>query len=169
MDTTLDGLRFRSDFDSGNMERVRKDPYGGYKLWIRPDCADNEAVGTNYRTWFHFSVGGGKQGETITLKLVNMNDKSNMYIRGMQPVMRSVPSDPKWRLLKTPVGWIESEYQAERDDLVWSRWHKPKLHTATCPCKDADQKGGHPERHSKQPMVPTINARAASPCCFFAA
>ena len=88
MRCTLGKFTFCSDFDSGNLHRVEvdsiedgnlQDQHGSnevgvasFKLWIARDCEggpnENEC-----RTWFNFSVSGGKAGDLLIFTIMNMN------------------------------------------------------------------------------------------------
>lgn len=74
MKCTIDEFTFSSDFDSGNCERVEKlfstSTCTFFKVWTKPDCYGTKFEATN-RTWFYFSVQGGKQGKFISVCITN--------------------------------------------------------------------------------------------------
>eukprot|EP01052_Picozoa_sp_SAG31_P008233 SAG31_NODE_412_length_15972_cov_3.590626_4_plen_264_part_00 len=88
---------FSSKFDSGNMARaeVDEDDDTEFNLWTNPDCAGKPYV-TTCRSWFYFSVRGGKAGDTIGLNIMNSNVQHKLYKKGYKPVWRSRTSNPNW-------------------------------------------------------------------------
>lgn len=146
-------LTLTSHQPQGNLEQVRANTSGGFDLWVRPDCAESDQVSTNYRTWFYFSVEGGAPGESVTLRIVNMNDKSKLYSKGMRPVVRTTPHRPLWRRLDHDIKYDAFDYDRETHDINWAEWHRRQHHSRGCPCRGAGRKEGHPGRFSQQPPV----------------
>jgi len=89
------GFTFDSKFDSGNLTKVIQLKDNVFEVRTRPDCADTEFETSN-RTWFHFSVRGGKQGNTIRLNIRGMNSQPGLYRQDYRPFVKCVPSHPKW-------------------------------------------------------------------------
>jgi hypothetical protein len=50
------------------------------------------ASGSNYRTWFYFSVTGVPRGETVIFSMRNMNNQGRLFKMGLKPVYRVLPS-----------------------------------------------------------------------------
>eukprot|EP00742_Colponemidia_sp_Colp-10_P008326 GILJ01009012.1.p1 GENE.GILJ01009012.1~~GILJ01009012.1.p1 ORF type:complete len:738 (-),score=110.50 GILJ01009012.1:196-2409(-) len=117
-----DPYTFSSDFDSGNMLRCERWSNEEYFLWTAPDAGSDK---TSYRTWFHFSVKGGRKGSTIFLTIKNLNQQNRLYNQGFKPVYRSMPNKPRWERVKgtctyQSVGTVNFEirfqYEFEHDD-----------------------------------------------------
>lgn len=68
----------------------------GYGIWVRPDCNGTEFE-TGNRTWFYFSVAGGRLGFTINLEIMNLNKQNLLFSSDMRPVVKAVPSSPEWQ------------------------------------------------------------------------
>ncbi|ODN06407.1 Cytosolic carboxypeptidase-like protein 5 [Orchesella cincta] len=104
---------FSSEFDSGNflkVEYVQSSPtpstsqysqpaYRNHdyevNIWTKPDCHGTKFENGN-RTWFYFSIRGGKSQETVKLNVLNLNKQVKLFAQGMQPVYRVLPEKPKW-------------------------------------------------------------------------
>uniref|UniRef100_A0A8C5L2C2 Cytosolic carboxypeptidase-like protein 5 n=1 Tax=Jaculus jaculus TaxID=51337 RepID=A0A8C5L2C2_JACJA len=123
MELRCGGLLFSSRFDSGNLAHVEKvetvssdgEGLGGgasaptgaiaaspdyeFNVWTRPDCAETEFENGN-RSWFYFSVRGGTQGKLIKINIMNMNKQSKLYSQGMAPLVRTLPSRPRWERIR---------------------------------------------------------------------
>ena len=105
MRTQLGPYLWRSDFDSGNMERVEF--VGAHSLestfspalLSTPDvfhCWLSSDPLSNYRVFFHCRVSGGRRGKTVHLVVRNLNNKKPLIGEGMRPVVRST-ANPAWR------------------------------------------------------------------------
>ncbi|CAM9301550.1 unnamed protein product, partial [Choristocarpus tenellus] len=109
--TVVNGLTFRSDFDSGNLMKVTRDEgqgagFGGlYHLWTARDCEGGPNTKRN-SSWFHFGVAGGERDDTITMRLMNLNNQLCLYKNGMTPVYRQASSS-YWTRLKQKVVYEE--------------------------------------------------------------
>ena len=90
------------------MEAV-DDACTSFELRTAPDCA-GQACETNYRTWFHFSVTGAQQDQTLQFAVLNLNPQSKMFVQGMKPSFR-VGAGPggKWERVPTEVTHTCSE------------------------------------------------------------
>lgn len=109
---------FSSCFDSGNMARaeVDEDDDTEFNIWTNPDCAGKPYV-TTCRSWFYFSVRGGKPGVTIGLTIMNSNVQQKLYKKNYRPVWRSRTSSPKWAAIPTKVNTFFDD-----DDEYRVRW-----------------------------------------------
>ena len=100
-----------SEFCSGNAASVEAvdDACTSFELRTAPDCA-GQACETNYRTWFHFSVTGAQQDQTLQFAVLNLNPQSKMFVQGMKPSFR-VGAGPggKWERVPTEVTHTCSE------------------------------------------------------------
>jgi hypothetical protein len=92
---------FSSNFDSGSLHNVKLTSRDNFDLWVAPDCAGTEYEKLAYRTWFYFSVAGGSLGRRITCTIRNMNNKDNLFRKGMAAVARALPSRPDWIRMPT--------------------------------------------------------------------
>jgi hypothetical protein len=103
-EVTLGELTFSSRFCSGNMARAEadEDEEDEYNVWTTPDCANSEWA-TTCRSWFHFAVRGGRQGQTIGITVMNSNVQNKLYKRGYKPVVSALVSSPKWRPVSSKV------------------------------------------------------------------
>jgi hypothetical protein len=66
----IDSIRFSSNFDNGNLNRVEKisNKSYEYRIWSAPDNAGSEYE-TKHCTWFYFTITGLPSG--VTVKLVS--------------------------------------------------------------------------------------------------
>lgn len=56
-------------------------------VWTRPDCHGTQYENGN-RTWFFFSVRGGKPSHILRLNVMNLNRQAKLFSQGMHPVIR---------------------------------------------------------------------------------
>ncbi|CAM9283901.1 unnamed protein product [Pylaiella littoralis] len=108
--TVVNGLTFRSTFDSGNLARValpaEQGGVGGvYKLWTARDCEGGPNAKRN-SSWFYFGVAGGSANQIITMRIMNLNNQYALYKYGMTPVFR-LSGNPNWARLKQKVVFEE--------------------------------------------------------------
>ena len=104
IEVQLGHLTFSSLICSGNMARaeIDEDEENEYNVWTTPDCANSEWA-TTCRSWFHFAVRGGRQGQTIGITVMNSNVQNKLYKRGYKPVVSALVSSPKWRPVSSKV------------------------------------------------------------------
>ncbi|CAM9542163.1 unnamed protein product, partial [Hapterophycus canaliculatus] len=108
--TVVNGLTFRSTFDSGNLARVilpaEQGGAGGiYQLWTARDCEGGPNAKRN-SSWFYFGVAGGSAKQIITMKIMNLSNQNTLYKHGMTPVFRS-SGNPNWARLKQKMTFEE--------------------------------------------------------------
>lgn len=69
-------LTFSSEFDSGNLKKVKFDDRSNeYHLYQTRDAQDT-AYEAPYTTWFHFNVKGAKPGQLAHFVIMNMNKQN---------------------------------------------------------------------------------------------
>ena len=90
------GYTFSSDFDSGSLLDIKQTGPDSFDLWVACDNHGTPHERDAYRTWFYFSVLGAKMGHTLTCTIRNLNNKETLFRKGMECVMRSLPSQPQW-------------------------------------------------------------------------
>ena len=96
-------LKFRTDFDSGNLgDVIPCTKEGEYDLWVRPDCS-GQAYETKHRTWFYFGVSGQSANEVVSFNVVNMNKQAKLYSFDMRPVYFTPGSTEQWLPTSDPV------------------------------------------------------------------
>lgn len=96
-------LKFRTDFDSGNLgDVIQCTKEGEYDLWVRPDCS-GQSCETKHRTWFYFGLSGHKAGQTLDFNVVNMNKQAKLYSFDMRPVFFTPGASEKWAPTLEPV------------------------------------------------------------------
>ena len=106
-------LTFSSEFDSGNLKKVKYDDRSSeYHLYQARDAEDtvHEAP---YTTWFHFSVKDAKPNQLVHFVIMNMNKQNRLYKQDYRPFYKVVPNDNvadptlpaynNWQRLPTPV------------------------------------------------------------------
>lgn len=96
-----DGLRFSSQFDSGNLIQMERIAPFRYQLYSAPDCG-NSPQQTNNRQWFHFAVCGANKGTTLHLQMIGLMN-SKMYSFGWTPVAAVCPFKPQYSRINTKV------------------------------------------------------------------
>ncbi|TRY87192.1 hypothetical protein DNTS_031722 [Danionella cerebrum] len=147
MEIHLGNVVFSSSFDSGNLGHVER--VGGaeadkgcgadtescrttkcgsatssaqidyeFNVWTQPDCASTPFENSN-RSWFFFSVRGLPAGKLLKINLMNLNKQSKLYSQGMAPLVRSLPSRPRWeRVRERPT------FQMQEGQFVLSFVHR---------------------------------------------
>ena len=89
-------LKFRTDFDSGNLgEVIPCTREGEYDLWVRPDCS-GQSCETKHRTWFYFGLSGYKAGQVLNFNVVNMNKQAKLFSFDMRPVFFTPGVSEQW-------------------------------------------------------------------------
>jgi hypothetical protein len=109
---------FSSKFCSGNMAKVEvdEDDDTEFNVWTNPDCAGT-TYETTCRSWFYFSVRGGKAGSTIGITIMNSNVQNKLYKKNYRPVWRSMESSPVWAAIPNKV-----QTTVDDDDEYYIRW-----------------------------------------------
>lgn len=69
-----------------------------FDLWTTPDCYGTPYENPN-RTWFFFSIKGGRPFRNVKLNIRNLNRQAKLFSQGMQPVMR-IGENGKWERIK---------------------------------------------------------------------
>uniref|UniRef100_H2YHN7 Cytosolic carboxypeptidase-like protein 5 n=1 Tax=Ciona savignyi TaxID=51511 RepID=H2YHN7_CIOSA len=124
MEVRCGGLLFTSKFDSGNLARVEKTDHSDsdsdsgngvtlygctlspdyeFNVWTKPDCAGTAYENGN-RSWFYFGIRGYAPNKLIKLNIVNLNRQGKLYSQGMSPLVRTVPSKPRWERIRDRPG-----------------------------------------------------------------
>ena len=81
-----------ASFESANLGGVTQITPCEYELRLRADT-NNE----RHRLWFYFAVAGGaRRGQRVLLSVTNFSKGKSLYRDGMSPLVRSLPSRPKW-------------------------------------------------------------------------
>lgn len=137
-DIRCGGLLFTSKFDSGNLASVEKvdksdsdsdgvttDPYGlriapdyEFNVSTKPDCAGTPYENGN-RSWFYFGVRGYAPSKIIKLNIVNLNRQGKLYSQGMSPMVKVLPSKPKWERIRD-----RATYQVVEGQFTLSFTHR---------------------------------------------
>lgn len=126
---TCGGLRFRSDFCSGNLRAVRLGADGALEVRPGRDC-EGEAWASQHCAWFYFRVeldSPSSLGEVRRLRCLSPSRQGALYRHGYRPVYRYADqSDDEWqRLPHALFGYREvevGELKAERNE-PWE--HEP--------------------------------------------
>ncbi|XP_023245193.1 cytosolic carboxypeptidase 6 [Copidosoma floridanum] len=96
-------LCFDASFETGNLGRVDLISEFEYDLFVRPDTC-----GPRLRYWFNFTVNNVCVEQRVVFNIVNISKKSNLFRRGMTPLVKS-STRPKWqRLPSTQVFYYKS-------------------------------------------------------------
>lgn len=66
-----------------------------FNLWTKPDCYQTVHENGN-RTWFYFSIKGGKPSHVAKFNIMNLNKQAKLFSQGMHPVMR-IGKSAKWQ------------------------------------------------------------------------
>jgi Cytosolic carboxypeptidase N-terminal domain len=66
----VEGLTFRSNFDSGNLMHVKHES-GAFSLLLSRDC-EGTAHQRRNSSWFHFAISGARPGQSVTLRISNL-------------------------------------------------------------------------------------------------
>jgi hypothetical protein len=99
---------------------VDEDEENEYNIWTNPDCADTPFA-TTCRTWFYFSVRGGRAGETIGITVMNSNIQRKLFQKGYKPVVRCLTSSPGWVPIPTKVTTsIDDDAEPPDYQVHWS-------------------------------------------------
>ena len=114
----VNGVVFRSDFDSGNLKTVLETAPNQYQLTI---ATDGEYTGypTPYRSWFHFAVHNVPKGRTVQFTITNMPNQARLFnTLKSRPVYRCAhgPSSCGWTRLRECL----FREKSGKASLVWS-------------------------------------------------
>jgi hypothetical protein len=71
---------------------------------------------TQNRSWFHFSISMLMPGDTVRLRVVNLNVQAKLFSGGYTPVWRCAPYRPTWEPTKKPVSFGKGDYG------FWIEW-----------------------------------------------
>ncbi|XP_021913025.1 cytosolic carboxypeptidase 2-like isoform X3 [Zootermopsis nevadensis] len=80
----VEGLRFESRFESGNLAKVVKITESYYELYLRTDMYTNRHI-----QWYYFRVENTKSHMLYRFSLVNMCKAESLYSVGMRPLLYS--------------------------------------------------------------------------------
>ncbi|PSN47951.1 hypothetical protein C0J52_10322 [Blattella germanica] len=80
----VDGLRFESRFESGNLAKVVKITDNYYELYLRTDLYTNR-----HMQWYYFRVENTRSRMVYRFSLVNMCKAESLYSVGMRPLLYS--------------------------------------------------------------------------------
>ncbi|PNF23664.1 hypothetical protein B7P43_G02497 [Cryptotermes secundus] len=80
----VDGLRFESRFESGNLAKVVKITDNYYELYLRTDMYTNR-----HMQWYYFRVENTKRHVLYRFSFVNMCKAESLYSVGMRPLLYS--------------------------------------------------------------------------------
>ncbi|XP_059620249.1 cytosolic carboxypeptidase-like protein 5 [Phlebotomus argentipes] len=129
---TSGSYSFSSAFDSGNLGKVvlvrapeenEPPPPDGvtasaeFNLWTCPDCGGTQYENSN-RTWFFFSVRGGRPLDVAKFNVMNLNRQAKLYSQGMHPVVK-VGANGKWERIKD-----KPSYTVEDENFIVSFLHR---------------------------------------------
>jgi hypothetical protein len=95
------GIRFTSQFDSGNIAKVEAQGEDTFCLWTAPDCA-NTAAETKSRTWFYFKVEVERPRQAL-LVIKHLNQQGKLFREGLRPVYKLGAA--AWQQFTGPVTW----------------------------------------------------------------
>uniref|UniRef100_A0A336LX69 CSON004345 protein n=1 Tax=Culicoides sonorensis TaxID=179676 RepID=A0A336LX69_CULSO len=117
------GFEFDADFDSGNLGKVELSKVYNevvektspdnvidieFNLWTKPDCAGTPYENSN-RTWFFFSVSGGRPYEVAKFNIMNLNKQAKLFSQGMHPVIRIGPKGKWERIREKPAYFMTND------------------------------------------------------------
>lgn len=88
-----------------------------FNIWTKPDCAGTEYENPN-RSWFMFSIHGGKQFQVCKINVVNLNKQAKLFSQGMHPVIK-IGNNGKWERLKdNPTYVVGDNYLENKFNFV---------------------------------------------------
>ena len=117
---------FNSEFESGNMEQVRRVNAGHFRVKIGSDRVKNEELAEK-KNWFYFEVSGVKRSGKVRLSIGTLNRNWSMWKHGLVPVYKSSLRNGQWRIfdlsetsliMKKKGLWLELEYPFEEGERV---------------------------------------------------
>ena len=109
----IDGFKFFSNFDSGNLFEVEKAGTREYNLWIANDCQGSQSE-RQQSSWFYFGMEGYPKGQRVTFNIKNFNKQCRLLKEGMLPVYKSVPSMTEYRRVTGPTFNIEQNQETKK-------------------------------------------------------
>lgn len=72
---------FDADFESGNLESVRRRKKGEYDVFIRNDSNSSKAL-----NWFYFRMRNSKDFVgRVKISIVNMTKENSLFLHGQKP------------------------------------------------------------------------------------